>query len=60
MEIKCPFWNICGPGEIFNSLAKRFLLPGDLKQNYTERVCNGEKEYEKCEHFKIREKKEEK
>jgi len=42
MEIKCPFWPICGAAEVRN-------LRGE---NYTQRFC--QKEYLDCPHYQIR------
>ncbi len=55
MEIECPFWKVCGPGEIISSFAERFFSVGDQKRENAGKICRDKKEHQECEYFKLRE-----
>jgi hypothetical protein len=54
MEIKCPFWPICGPALIHQRLAQRAFPYGDPQRDYIATVCSDEGRCLECEHYKIR------
>ncbi len=56
MEIKCPFWKVCGPAPIEQRLAQEKFPCGDPRRDYVAIVCDDENNYLTCEYYKIREK----
>lgn len=55
MEIKCPFWAVCGAASVHDYWAKQtFLSRPDPRRDYIAMVCNDENRYLECEHYKIR------
>lgn len=57
MEIKCPFWPICGAALIRQYQAQQsFPHYGDPQGDHITTVCSDENRYLICEHYKIRSK----
>ena len=57
MEIKCPFWEVCGPAPIHQRLARRAFSRSDPRRDYVAVVCNDKDKFLACDYFKIRKEK---
>ncbi len=56
MEMKCPFWAVCGGAPVHQYQAQQSFPYGDPQRDYIAAVCSNESRYLECGHYKIRSK----